>query len=157
MNWMLEKWGSVAVLVSLRTIFPLAASATYKSIEKNPRDERNASHRPSGLIDGPTFRSVRSVARITIRPASPGVVVDANTGSYARRIASCQSFDSSFVVRPVMRLIAMFTSPADAASDNICRITSSPNRPPTYAQNAWPHRYGKYFGLSRSSIVGSFS
>src|SRR5436190_5548477 len=114
MNWMLDVCGSVAVLVSFWTTFPVVASATYKSIEKKLLDERNASHRPSGLIDGPTFRSVRSVALITIRPASPAAVVEARIGSYAWRIAVCQSLDSSFVGNPSTRLIAALTSP-DAA------------------------------------------
>ena len=71
-----------------------------------------------------------------MRPASPGGVVDESTGSYALRIAACQSADSCFVVNPVIRLMATFTSPAVAASDSICRMVDSPKRAPKYAQNA---------------------
>ena len=45
---MLDVCGSVAVLVSLRTIFPVAASARYRSVENRLRVERNAIHCPSG-------------------------------------------------------------------------------------------------------------
>ncbi len=48
-------------------------------------------------------------------------------------------------------------SPAAAPMDSIWRTTPSPHLPATYAQNAWPHRYGKYFGLSSSLMVGSCS
>ena len=42
---MLDTCGSVAVLVSLRTTSPLIASATYRSTESRPRDDRNVTGR----------------------------------------------------------------------------------------------------------------
>ena len=57
MNWMLEKCGLVAVLVSLRTMRPFAASAMKTSIESSDWLDRNASQRPSGLSAGPTLSS----------------------------------------------------------------------------------------------------
>jgi hypothetical protein len=73
------------------------------------------------------------------------------------RIAARQSSESSFVLTPSTRSIAKSTSPDAAPSVSIRRITSSPYVPATYAQNAWPQRYGKYFGLFNSSIEGSES
>ena len=73
MNCRLEKCGSLAVLVSLRTILPVAASAMKRSIDNTLRAERNAIHRPSGLIAGPTLRSSpRPSPPITLRPISFG-------------------------------------------------------------------------------------
>src|SRR5436309_2187559 len=84
MNSMLDMCGSLAVLVSRFTILPVAASATYRSVEKTLRVERNASQRPSGLIAGPTFRSSPSPLPRTInRPISFGGVFVASIGSYA--------------------------------------------------------------------------
>src|SRR5262247_2001212 len=82
MNWMLDTCGSVAVLVSLRTTSPVAASATYKSTDSSPRDDRKAIHFPSGLIVGPTFIPVLcSVPLMTGRPAPDGGVVAARIRS----------------------------------------------------------------------------
>src|SRR6188474_2758488 len=61
MNWMLEKCGSLAVLVSLRTIFPLSTSATNRSTENTLRVERNATHRPSDLTGRRRHRERRLV------------------------------------------------------------------------------------------------
>src|SRR5215216_676562 len=98
MNWMLDTCGSVAVLVSLRTTRPVIASATYRSTDSSPREERNASHRPSGLIAGPTFiPALWSAPVMTARPAPDGGVVDARMRSYASWIDACHCADSSFV------------------------------------------------------------
>ncbi len=79
---MLEKCGSVAVLVSFRMILPESTSATKRSMEKTLRVDRNASHRPFGLMAGPTFKSPASpLASTTRRPTWLGGVVDANVGS----------------------------------------------------------------------------
>ena len=128
MNWMLEKCGSLAVLVSLRTILPVAASAMKRSIENTLRQERNAIHRPSGLIAGPTLSS----------PPSP-LAVDHHAADLVRRhpcrehrpvrlrIAACHSSDSSLVLSPRTSLNRdVVSSPAAAAVVSICRMTSSP-------------------------------
>jgi hypothetical protein len=82
MNSMLDMCGSVAVLVSLRTISPVAASAIYKSTDSSPRDDRKAIHFPSGLIAGPTFMPVLwSLPLMTARPAPDGGVVAARIRS----------------------------------------------------------------------------
>src|SRR5437867_584611 len=80
MNSMLEKCGSLAVLVSLWTILPVPASATKRSIANTLRVDMNAIHLPSGLIDGPTFSSLKSDALITIRPISFGGVAQPHRG-----------------------------------------------------------------------------
>src|SRR5919198_650494 len=51
------KCGLVAVLVSLRMISPVVASAMYRSVDKRLRDDRSASRCPSGLSAGATFKS----------------------------------------------------------------------------------------------------
>ncbi len=48
-------------------------------------------------------------------------------------------------------------SPAAAPIESIWRTTPSPHLPATYAQKAWPQRYGKYLGLFSSLMVGSDS
>jgi hypothetical protein len=115
------------VLVSLRTIFPLSTSATNRSTENTLRVERNATHLPSGLIAGPTFKSAaRPFPSTTRRPIWLGGVVTANVGSYALRIAACQSSDNSLVLMPSTRSIATSGSPVAAPSVSMRRITSSP-------------------------------
>ena len=115
------------MLVSLRTTLPVAASATYRSIEKKLRAERNAIHLPSGLMAGPTFRSPpSSVPLITSRPVSPTPPNDASTGSYAARMEACQSLDNCFVVTPSTRLAAASTSPVRPATRSIWPTAWSP-------------------------------
>ena len=119
---MLEKCGSLAVLVSLRTILPVAASATNRSIEKRLRSERNAIQRPSGLIAGPTLRSSprpiaadHLAADLVWRHRLPRAPADRRV-----RIAACQSSDSSLALSPSTCSIATSVSPAAAAVDSIC-------------------------------------
>src|SRR4029453_1189370 len=158
MNSMLDTCGSVAVLVSLRTTSPVAASATYRSKYSSPRDDRNAIHFPSGLIAGPTFMPVLcSLPLMTGRPAPDGGVVAARIRSYVWGMDAGHASESSFVSTPSTFLVTVFMSPAAPPVDNISGIRSSPYVPPTYAQNACPQRYGKYFGLSRSLMAGSRS
>ena len=99
---MLEKCGSLDVLVSLRTILPVAASATNRSIENTLRPERNAIHLPSGLIAGPTLSSLPSSSPAPMMrfPISLGGIAAASIGRYAARIDSCHASESSCVVTP---------------------------------------------------------
>src|SRR5262245_38960692 len=48
-----------------------------------------------------------------------------------------------------------YVMPENAATLKTSAAAPSPHRPPTYAQNAWPQRYGKYSGFERSATVGS--
>ena len=62
------------MLVSLSDDRPGSTSATYKSMEKKLLVDRKASHRPSGLMEGPTLRSAPSpLPSITRRPTSIAV------------------------------------------------------------------------------------
>src|SRR5262249_10143591 len=153
-----EKWASVAVLVSLWAILPVAESATYKSIENRLRSDRNAIHLPSGLIAGPTLRSPPNPAALmTAVPISFDGVDAERTGPYAFLMASCHSVVNSLELPRSSCLRAAFTSPAAAATTSMRPMTGSPQVPPMYAQSAWPQRYGKYFGSFKSSTEGSLS
>src|SRR4026209_2243098 len=86
MNWILEKCGSLAVLVSLRTIFPLSASATNRSTENTLRVDRNAIHRPSGLGAGPQENTPRVDGSASRRPS--GLIAGPTFRSAARPFPS---------------------------------------------------------------------
>ena len=85
---MLEKWGLVAVLVSLRTTRPFVASAMKTSIESSERLDRNASQRPSGLSAGPTLSSALNSRPWTIgcrSTSSRPVASSTGTGALLNR------------------------------------------------------------------------
>ena len=146
MNWRLVKWGSVAVLVSLRTTLPVAASATNRSIDSRLRSEKNAIHFPSGLMEGPTFISPpRPCTSSGVRPISAGGVVAARIGAYAWRMDACQSADSSFESMPSTSLNTTRRSPEAAAMDIIRLMTSSPNRAADIRPERLPPSIGEIF------------
>jgi hypothetical protein len=95
MNWMLEKCGSLAVLVSLRTTRPFDVSAMKTSTDSRERVEMKASQRPSGLSAGPTFSSaLNAFPRTSASRPSSSRPTAISTGADTLRIAACQSFDS---------------------------------------------------------------
>ena len=160
MNCRLEKCGSVAVLVSLRSTLPVSASAMNRSIEKPVRSDRNAISLPSGLIAGPTLRS----------PPMPPPPLRTTPPDFRRRPGRVENAAVGVADRlvPLLRQLLAVDRRGCAGSpprnrrscpavDSITPTTSSPHRPPTYDQNAWPQRYGKYFGLSSSLICGRVS
>ena len=124
---MLDKCGSLAVLVSFLTTRPLSVSAMYKSVENRPRDDRNAIHRPSGLSAGPMFRSApRLSVSSSGRPAWMSGVAAASTGAYSERIEACHSLDSVCELTSSTSTIAASTLPVAAATINKRGITASP-------------------------------
>ena len=77
------------------------------------------------------------------------------TALAAVRIALCQSAVSASGVVPSWRARPTRSLRGFAAERTSDATARSPYRAPMYAQNAWPQRYGKYFGLSRSLMAGS--
>ena len=128
---MLEKCGSVAVLVSLRTILPVAASAMYRSIEKKLRSDRNAIQRPSGLIAGPTFSSPPSSSPLIDEPSRFRSAASSSRAPARRRDGSRRATrsDSSLRLDAEHALDGdVRRRPSTPAMSSICRTTSSPHR-----------------------------
>ena len=114
--------------------------------------------------DGTLAADVRPLVRLSVTVIAEQTVEgqvrrEVGTGGGGGRFGFGYFHDTvieSYVDQAVTAALTNLESrPAPARS--MFPTAASPYLPAMYAHSAWPYRYGKYFGLSRSSTFGSFS
>ena len=105
---------------------------------------------PSGLTDGDTFccSLIFFPSAMIVLPSESGLTRPAICGRYIARLAAAHSFESESSLMPSTRTRAA-SQPTRSAARYTSMMARSPHFPPTYAQSAWPYRYGK----KRGSVV----